>query len=251
MFIPLIVKLTAVDLAINTSAVQNATAGMILLANSPSGTGLNPAYFHPGVESGISYLFGIRELPYYTFHLAASRNKWGFYLGATHLAHPQYKESSFNLSLNYRSSFFATGSSLRMVHNRISEYYVSSAYLADVGFLFSKEDFSSAFAVRNISQTRFQGDILPVVLLWEMNYQLTPHSSLSLGVEKEKDYDFTYKIGAYYRLHPYLALLCSYQYEPDRIGAGVILLPSPIRASYSIQTHRYLDITHFLSLTYE
>jgi len=249
-FIILVVKLSAVGLTLNTSATQNAANGLIFLAQSPSGTSLNPAYQYQGVESGVTYLFNFHDLPYYTLHLSSIRNAWGFYLGGCHLAHPLYKETNINLSLNYRRNFFAVGTSLRFMHNRVSDYHNAHAFIADAGFIVYYDNIITGFSIKNLTQTRFQGYKLPVVLIWEMSYSLSDNSSLSLGLEKERNYDFSFKIGTYYRLHSYIALLSSYQYEPDRIGAGVKLLPSPLRISYSILTHRYLSPTHYFSLTY-
>ncbi|MBW6515224.1 MAG: hypothetical protein K0B81_01240 [Candidatus Cloacimonetes bacterium] len=244
-------NLPAVDLTLNTSAIQNATNGLIFLAQSPSGTILNPAYLHQGLESGVTYLFSFTDLPYYTLHLSSNRNNWGFYLGGCHLAHPLYKESSLNLTINYRKNFYAVGSSLRLMHNRVSDYHNAHAFIGDAGLIIYYDKITSGFSIKNLTQTRFQGHTLPVVVIWEINYSLSNNSSLSLGLEKERNYDFSFKTAAYYRLHPYIAILSSYQYEPDRIGAGVKLLPSPLRITYSILTHRYLSPTHYFSLAYE
>lgn len=240
-----------VDLSLHTSASQNASSGLILLSSSPSGTAMNPSYLAKGFETGITYLYNFRELPYYTAHLSSSYQNFGFYTGINYLDHPLYQEAVSNISVNYQGSFFAAGACIRVLYNRVSNYESGYAALFDSGFILTHENLRTSFAVRNITRTRFQGNMLPAVLLWELNYELSSYSSLSIGAEKEYDYDFTLKMGGYYRFHPYIALLSSYQFEPDRIGAGVIILPSPLRVVYSILSHRYLNPTHYLSLYYE
>jgi hypothetical protein len=249
----IIISITAVaaaDLTIPVSASHNAVSGLIFLSENPSGTNINPAFIYPGAEAGGSYLYNLADLPYYTLHLSTLSGQWGFYLGGSHLAHPLYQETVSNLSFNLRRELYAFGISFRMLQTQIRNFDTARAFALDSGFIVYYDSFTLGFSLRNVSQTRFQGQFLPIVVHWEVNHSLSRNSSLSVGIEKEKGYDFTLKFGAFHRLYPQLALLAGYQYEPDRIGAGIILLPAPLQVTYSFLTHRYLAPTHFISLTY-
>ncbi len=239
-----------IDLALNTSALQNASSGLILFTESPSGTSLNPAYLSQGLETGVTHLFGLSDLPLYTFHAAIQKKNWGFYLGGCHLSHPFYRESTLNISLSYQLESISIGSSCRVLYSSVPLYTSSFVPVMDTGFILNYENLKSGFTIRNLSRTRFQGYLLPVVFIWETNYDFSENTSLSFGIEKERDYDFSLKICSYYRFHPYLALVSSYQYDPERFGAGIILLPESLKITYSILTHRILNSTHFLSVTY-
>lgn len=251
LFLGAFVQINAIDLTLNTSAVHNATSGLFLLADTPSGTNLNPAYISQGLESGVTYLFNFTELPLYNFHAAKGWQKLGFYFGGSHLKHPYYSETLMNIAVNYRKSYLAAGTSLRFLHTRVTNYLNADLFMLDAGFVVFHDNITTGISIRNLSRTRFRNNVLPVVILWELNYKISELSSISLGLEKEREYDFSFKTGAFYRIHPYIAFLTSYQYEPDRIGAGVILLPAPFRITYSVLTHRYLSPTHYVSLTYE
>jgi len=245
-----ITKGYSVDLTLNTSALLNGSSGLILLTETTSGTGFNPAYLKPGLETGVTHLFGFQDLPLYTFHAAIQKQHWGLYLGGSHLAHSLYRETTISISVSYHQKMISIGSSYRLMHNTVRGYHNSLSGLIDAGIIFSYDSLKSGFAIRNLSRTRFEGQLLPVLIIWETNYIFSEQSSLSFGIEKERDYDFSLKIGGFYRLHPYIALISSYQYDPDRVGAGMILLPEPLRITYSIQTHEVLNPTHFLSVSY-
>ena len=108
----------------------------------------------------------------------------------------------------------------------------------------------TGFSVRNFLQANFLNEQLPVFYLWETCYNISPKSKISIGLEKQTDFDFSLKIAGSHNLFRILTILTSYQYEPDRIGIGAIFNLKKIIFTYSIRTQQYLDLTHYISVGY-
>jgi len=70
-------------------------------------------------------------------------------------------------------------------------------------------------------------------------------------LEKENDFDFSFKFAGRYDILRQLSLISSYQFEPNRIGMGAVFNLYKFNLVYSVRTHQYLDLTHYISLSYE
>jgi len=105
--------------------------------------------------------------------------------------------------------------------------------------------------MKNINQGDLDGITLPLVCLWESSYDITEKGKLSVGLEKENNFDFCCKFAGRYDIFPALTLLSSYQFEPNRIGLGTVFNVMQFQLTYSIRTHQYLDLTHYISISYE
>ena len=242
--------LSAIDLHLPLSAVHNATSGLVLIFPSPSAANSNPACSSTGIETSATYLFSMEDLPFYNFHAQYKYHNLGFHIGNSFLAHPLYKESSSTFTLNYTFQEFAAGSSIRYLYNQVEEYHKDSGMITDVGLLWQNGNISTGLSVRNVTHSNFLEEQLPIVYLWESCFSITNKSRLSVGLEKETDFDFTFKIAGRYDVHKVLTILSSYQYEPDRIGAGAIFNLKNFNICYSVRTHQYLSLNHYISLIY-
>ena len=242
--------LSAIDLHLPSSAIQNATSGLVLILPSPSAVKSNPACSLPGIETSATYLFSLEDLPYYNFHVQYKFRDFGFHIGNSFLAHPLYKESSSMFTLNYTHQEFTIGSSIRYLYNMVEEYHEDSALLADIGLLWQKGNISTGLSVHNVTHSTFLEEQLPIIYLWESCFSITQKSRLSVGLEKETDFDFAFKIAGRYDVHQVLTILTSYQYEPDRIGVGTIFNLKDFSICYSIRTHQYLSLNHYISINY-
>jgi hypothetical protein len=193
----------------------------------------------------------MRELPLYNLHLAYSFGRFGFHLGESYLDHELYKENHFSLSTNYRWNSISAGIALRMLHNTVENYQEASSYLFDSGIHWNNGKFETALSIQNFSQSSFLDTKLPVSILWESCYQISELSRVTIGWEKEDDYNFSFKFAGRYDIFSVMTILASYQYEPDRIGAGTVFHINKINISYSVRTHQYIGLTHYVSVGYE
>ena len=244
------VHLPAIDLNLPPSAAHNATNGLSLILLNPSSGSLNPAICNPGIETSATYLFGLKELPYYNFHSAFRLGNFGFLLGNSYLDHKLYNENIANLAVNYRFQRFSFGLNFRHLYNKIENYQKDSSIIYDAGFIWENNKIITGFSVRNFMQSSFLEEQLPVFYLWETCYNISSKSKISVGLEKQTDFDFSFKIAGSHNLFRILTILTSYQYEPDRIGIGAVFNLNKIKITYSIRTQQYLDLTHYISVGY-
>jgi len=243
-------NLVAIDLNLPPSASHNATNGLSLILLNPSSGSLNPAICNPGIETSATYLFGLQELPYYNFHSAFRLGNFGFLLGNSYLDHKLYRENIVNLAVNYHLQNFSFGLNFRHLYNRIENYQKDSSIIFDAGLKWENNKINTGFSVRNFLQSSFLNEQLPVFYLWETCYNISTKSKISIGLEKQTDFDFSLKIAGSYNFFNMLTLLTSYQYEPDRIGIGAIFNLKKTTITYSIRTQQYLDLTHYISVGY-
>ncbi len=241
----------AIGLLIPASAVHNASSGLIFISETPSGTHYNPAYSYPGIEIGFSYLYNIRELPFSMFHYALQKNNFGFYTGGKHLNNPLYRETNVVLGSNYQYRDISVGALLRLLNNKVVNYHNEHRMLADIGLIWRQNKLMTGFALKNIFKTKMDHDLLPVVLVFEFNYKFNEYCSVSIGTEKEVDYEFTHKIASVYNLYQNFSLLASYQHEPQGIGAGFIVAVNRLSVSYGLLTHQYLSPSHYITVGYK
>jgi len=244
------IHLLSIDINLPPSAAHNATNGLSLILLNPSSGSLNPAICNPGIETSATYLFGLKELPYYNFHSAFRLGNFGFLLGNSYLDHKLYNENIVNLAVNYHLRRFSFGLNFRHLYNRIENYQEDSSLIFDAGFKWENNKIITGFSVRNFLQSSFLNEQLPVFYLWETCYNISTKSKISIGLEKQDNFDFSLKIAGSYNFFRMLTLLTSYQYEPDRIGIGAVFNLKKIKVTYSIRTQQYLDLTHYISVGY-
>ncbi len=244
------IHLLSIDLNLPPSAAHNATNGLSLILLNPSSGSLNPAICNPGIETSATYLFGLKELPYYNFHSAFRLGNLGFLLGNSYLDHKLYVENIANLAVSYNLHKFSFGLKFRHLYNRIENYQKDSSLIFDAGLKWENTKIITGFSVRNFLQSSFLNEQLPVFYLWETCYNISSKSKISIGLEKQTDFDFSLKIAGSYNFFRMLTLLTSYQYEPDRIGIGAVFNLKKIKVTYSIRTQQYLDLTHYISVGY-
>ena len=243
-------NLVAIDLNLPPSAAHNATNGLSLILQNPSSGSLNPAICNPGIETSATYLFGLKELPYYNFHSAFRFKNFGFLLGNSYLDHKLYRENIVNLAVNYNLQKFSFGLNFRHLYNRIENYQKDSSIIFDAGLKWENNKIITGFSVRNFLQSSFLKEQLPIFYLWETCYHISSKSKISIGLEKQDNFDFSFKIAGSYNFFRILTILTSYQYEPDRIGIGAVFNLKKIKVTYSIRTQQYLDLTHYISVGY-
>jgi len=251
LFISGVKFLSCLELNLPLSAAQNATSALNLIFPTPASAAVNPAICVSGFETSGTQLFSLNELPFYNVHLAYSFGNFGLHLGDAYLDHEFYFENHLFLSTCVNWQQISIGLALRMLHNEVSGYHDASTYLFDAGLFWKNGRFSTALAVHNITQSKFLELKLPVSILWESCYRFSKKSKISVGWEKENNFDFTFKIAGRYDLFNLLTILTSYQFNPDRIGVGTVFHLKGVKITYSVRSHQYIDLTHYISVGYE
>ena len=241
----------ALDLLRPASATNLSSCGLILLTPSPAGSFSNPALATNGLETGFLRFFDLNSLPYYSLQTGHRVNRYGMHLGINHLDHKLYKETLLSFGLNYSRERFAVGSSFKFLNVNTSGYQRILVISSTNGIIWYHGKLTGSAAISNLISEKKSGVHLPITYLTEMSYQLEPWGTFSIGIEKEEDYEFCFKIGSVREVFQYLRLIASYQSEPSRIGFGVNIFHNSYSISYGFLTHQYLGLTNCISIGYE
>ena len=244
-------NLFSIDLNLENSAVANASSGINLIYLTPSSAYYNPAFFAKGIETSYTALFSLNELSYYNLCGGVKLKRFNISSGLSYLDNPEYVEGTYFVGMS--ASFMKTnfGLTARTLFNKIGDDAYKIAYLFDVGFHKKFSRLSIAMSCKNITASRFDGEKLPIYMLSEASYKLTSKSVFALGIEKQTQQDFIFRFALSYKVSRYFSIFSGYQFDPQRIGAGFLVKIKKINFSYSIRTHDYLNLTHYLSLGYD
>ncbi len=246
-FLFYLTSLFALDLNLPKSAYHNATQNLELAI--PAVSSNNPAIIRSGAETSATYLFNLKEIPIYNNSFGYKFRNFGFQIGNTFLSHSLYKESITKISVNYQLKFVVIGFSARHLMNDVENFQKDSSLLFDVGMSWKLQNMQTAIAVKNFQQAEYLQSKLPIFYLWEMCYDFGK-SKISFGMEKQKNFDFAFKLAGKYDVSKNLSMLSGYQYQPDRLSFGLIFRIKNTKLIYSIRTHQYLDFTHYITLGY-
>jgi len=245
-----LISLNSIALNLPVSASQNACSGLTLLHQSPSSYRSNPALQINGIETSVTQLFGLSELPFYSFHISKSFSRLGIGIGSSCLDNQLYQELVSALAINYSFDDLQVGIGLNYISEKATGFKKLAAFSFDAGVSWQLKSFRTAVSIKNLSEAELEGTKLPVYFVWESCWEYSGMSRLSFGLEKEKGYDFSFKFGSLYQLNSRLGVIGSYQFEPHRIGAGAIFTVKKYEVVYSFRTHKQLDMTHYVSLSY-
>ena len=212
---------------------------------------MNQAVCASGLETSVTYLFSLEELPKYDLHIVFLFGNCYFHIGDSYLDHGLYSENNAIFGLNYSSNSVTAGLSVRMLSSKVEGYQDATTMVLDGGLKWEHDQISSALALRNVTQSEYEGLTLPIIYLWESCYSISSSSKISLGLEKEDDFDFSLKFAGRYDILQTLTLISSYQFEPNRIGVGALFNLRKFQVAYSVRSHQYIGLTHYMSLYYE
>ncbi len=243
--------LTSIGLNIPSSALMNGCSNISLLNDQPSAFSSNPALLNPGIESTASYLYNISDLPFYGLHINIKYRNLGWSGNLSYLNHSLYKEISAITGLNLDLQYLRSGISIQYLHVNISGYSQKGVLLINGGISWDVGKLTQSFYWINITSSCIKKNILPVYFVGECCYNWDNAISLAIGLEKERDFDFSYRFGCKWQFFPFLGLTSGYQYQPERLSFGVMFKLIKCRLDYSVRTHKELDLTHYLSLSYE
>ncbi len=244
-------SIAALDLNLPLSSELNASSGLFLIATSPLAVIINPSLFSPGLASSITRLYNLPDLSIYSGAICLGKGNFGCAIGGKMLSHPLWQEMKISGALSYQYRFFRLGFAVNYLSNNVEDYHSGQQITYDLGMMISDSLFATTILVKNLSQTRFLEEELPVYLVGEYSHSLHKYCTLAIGFEKEREQDFSIKIGNRSSIIPMLDLICSYQFQPDRISGGIIIHYRKFHLSFSVRTHRYLDLSESISINYE
>lgn len=238
-------------LIIQPSGYHHALSGLSLINRHPSNSVLHCSLNSPGLESSITRIFNLEQLPYYNFHVNLNYKHLGFSSGISYLDNDLYQESQSRFAFCYNFENLSFGTGINYIKTKTTNYANHSSLPMQFSFAWQEDIFSTAISLHNPFSAQLASINLPRIILWETCLSVSDKSKLSVGFEKEKDFDFSLKLGSDYSLYKNFILLCSYQYQPNRIGTGVIFHLNKMEICYAVRTHDHLDLTHYISLSYE
>ena len=251
LFVFLLGDLSGIGLNIPASADLNGNSGIALLSSSPSASSLNPSVVNSGIETSLSYLYSLPDLPYAGLHMNIRFSRFGFCSNITCLNHPLYRETSISGGVQLNLSYLESGISCRYIRTDTKGYDSRSSFELNGGINWTIGSFTQGFSWLNASGSRIENVLLPVYLISESIYQLNDDLRFGIGIEKENNFDFSYRIGADWKPFEFLGVTTGYQLQPERLSTGVRFIIKKIVINYSIRTHQELDLTHYISLSYE
>lgn len=240
-----------VDLNLANSAELNALSGLTLMIKSPSAASINPASRQEGISISGSYLYNLEEIPFYSFQAGKSWKRLYITVGAENIANSLINSWNGNVSVNLRFKTVTWGLGSHLVRQKIQNYSEQNYYTLKSGILIEHNSLLMTFIWKNLTMSSYKNRLLPVFLLWETRIKLYNNIFIGCGLEKQLEYDFTLRLAVRKDFGSLFTLMSSYQFDPDRIGAGISIGTGKYHLIYSIRTHRYLDFTHFISLNYD
>lgn len=166
------------------------------------------------------------------------------------LDHPLYTESAATMLVAWDHGLLRPAMALRWMHSGAHGYADDSSLQLDAGLQGSLKTLTWLVSISNITQTEHLDEPQPVCIHWEIASQIASRGVLAVGMEKEENYDFTFRLASCYELHEMLTLVAGYQYQPNRLGAGFCCSIRSIEVSYGFRTHQHLDLTHCIGVGY-
>jgi hypothetical protein len=243
-------SLAAVDEAITPSAPLNAAADISLIPKAVCVSMFNPSLIYPGFSTSYTRFFNLADLPYYTTNVSFLFGNIGISASHQFLDHPLYREHKSTLAFSRHFNELSIGIALRNIYSEASGYHENNVLGIDVGTSWDFHTLTTAFILKNATHTKFYEDPLPIVYIWEQSFRLTENSALAFAVEKEMNYDFSFKFATAHHFSEHFSLYAGYIHEPARLSVGAQFSILPYQVTYSFRTHQYLDLTHFVSLAY-
>lgn len=242
--------LFCLDATLPGSPLIMACQGVSLAAQEPASLLSIAAPCQPGVQTAYLRHYSLADLPRYSVAGAIHRGHVLVGAGCQLLDHPLYIESAASVLLAYDHGLLRPALVLRWMHSGAKGYQDDTTLQLDAGVQGALKSFTWLVSVSNLTQASHLDEPLPMRINWEAAYQITPLGMLAVALEKEAGFDFSFRLASRYQLHPMLALVAGYQYQPDRLGAGFCCSIRSLDVSYGFRTHQQLDLTHCLGVSY-
>jgi hypothetical protein len=167
------------------------------------------------------------------------------------LNHPLYREISISGGVQLDLSNLEFGISCLYINTNTKGYQSRSIFELNGGINWTLGKFTQGFSWLNAAGSRIEHVVLPVYLISEWIYEMNDDLCFGIGIEKENNFDFSYRIGADWNPLKFLGVTTGYQLQPEMLSTGVRFIIKKIAIDYSVRTHQELELTHYISLSYE
>jgi len=235
------------------SAKIAALSGMSLLDGSAASLFLNPANIQKQFSATSSYTipFSFKEISYKNIALSYRFGKSTFALGYQDFGNDIYKEQSFITSANIKIfSHYWLGFGLRYLIDKTQSFEAQNSYQVDVGFRAEYKNLTFSTSYLNLNFGELENDPLPQENRTFIACDITENLQTGFGLVKEFDYPFSFRVGISYYPLKYLGFFSGFHTEPNQFTAGCEFNFLNFKIQYAIETHEYLQSTHYISLQY-
>lgn len=241
-------------LQLSPSAKLAAVSNISTLDESASSIFYNPAVFNKNFSISSSYFvpFSLPDLTYLNGIIGYKCGKLHFAFGMQQFGNEIYKEQTGILATNIDISQNLTlGLNYRFLFNKVFTMQDKTASQFDVGMLTSTGKFQFFSSFLNIGFSKIGNDPLPQESRIGVSCQIYENLKTGICFVKELDYPFSFHFGVNYHPTKMFGILSGLQTEPDRFSAGLEFNIQKIQIIYGIKTHQYLDLTHYITISYQ
>ena len=202
-------------------------------------------------EAGIYYSpspFGVKELanayaayiePFSFGSVAIGYMQFGFDL---------YKENKIALSFAHKlTNKFFVGTTLLYQNLKIERYGSDNTTTLNIGGLYYFSEITRmGFYAHNLLRETYgsESDQIPFILGFGASHDFNSEITFNAAVEKELDFDPSFRFGAEYDIIQYLSLRAGFMSEPSSYSIGVGIHYSFINLDYAFFSHPDLGLTH-------
>lgn len=217
-------------------AIFNNPSGLAQINWREFGVYYSPSPF--GVEE-LANAYGSYTEPFSFGNISVGYMQYGFEL---------YKENKIALSFASRvDEKFFLGATLLYQNLSIKRYGNDNAYVLNLGGLYYfEENFRLGLYLHNITRSTYgdEDDQIPFIMSTGLSYDFDENITFNGAVEKELDFDPSFRFGVEYRLIEYVSIRTGFMSEPSSYSVGVGIHYSFLNLDYAFFTHTDLGLTH-------
>jgi len=235
------------------SAKIAALSGISLLDGSASCLFLNPANVQQQFSATTSYIipFSFKGVSYKNIALSYRLGRTTIGLGYQDFGNDIYKEQSIISAVNLQIfSHYWMGVGLRYLYDKTETFDAQNSYQVDVGIHAEYKNLTFSTSCLNLNFGELENDPLPQENRTFIVYSIAGNLHAGFGFVKELDYDESFRIGISYYPLKYAGFFSGFHTVPNQFTAGCEFSFSNIKIQYAIETHQYLDPTHYIAIQY-
>jgi len=198
--------------------------------------------------------FGLKELAQSGLTVAIPNRRVSFGFGISRFGFSAYEEKLITAGFSKKIlEQISAGIALRYMSVAITGYGAASVIGLDAGILIKMtESLNFALVAKNINSPKVMSKEEPVSPNIKIGFSYSPHSSVVLVGEwqKERDFDKTIRLGAELELIKGQYLRFGLSNNPSSFSMGFGLSMNGTDINFSAVTHQYLDLSQSLSFGY-
>ncbi|MGC9337578.1 MAG: hypothetical protein ACP5EQ_05730 [Candidatus Cloacimonadia bacterium] len=240
-------------LQIAPSAKLSSVAEIEGLSPEPASIFYNPALFTGNFSLSLTHysLFSLGDISYNNLVASFAIGRFPITAGIQIFGNEKYQEQTFILGSNFEiMDNFVLGLDCRLLNLDVKTIESRMAFQLDGGIYASAQDWKFSVSFSNITFSMIDKDDLPQECRTSIIYKISPHIETGISAVKEIGYDFSFRLGVVYFPIEKLGIMSGVQTHPERFSAGIELQLSRFIIDYALKTHHYLELTHYLTITY-